>query len=98
MKDKIFWELVLTTGFKSNFSKLNELDKWRVRFFIRNVAHFKDPTKFYNTTKCKKCPHSVLLFGISDDGIGNKGIEVQIWIRNTRKELIFLKCRKAKKP
>ena len=98
MKNKIFWELILTTGFKSYFSKLDKHDKWRIRFFIRNVAQFKDPVKFYNTTKCKDCPNSVLLFGISDDGIGNKGIEVQIWMRNTRKELIFLKCIKVKKP
>lgn len=98
MKPRTYWGIRLTKGLKSDFSKLNEIDQWRVRNFVRSVAHIKDPAKFYNTTKCRNCPPSVCLFGISDDGLGNKGIEVQIWIRNSKKELIFLKCRKAEKP
>jgi len=98
MKPKKYWGIRLTTGLKSDFSKLSESDQWRVRNFVRSVVHIKDPVKFYKTTKCPNCPPSVRLFGISDDGLGNKGIEVQVWLRNPRNELIFLKCRKAEKP
>ena len=39
----------------------------------------------------------VSLFDISDDGLGNKGIEILTWIDNNTNAITFLQCRKTTK-
>jgi hypothetical protein len=65
--------------------------------FMRNVAIIKDPRKIYEYSICHDCPPDFFLFGISDDGLGNKGIEVQVWLDRKTETAWFLKCRKANK-
>jgi len=36
------------------------------------------------------------LFGISDDGLGNKGIEIEVWLNRESSTLFFMKCKKRK--
>lgn len=95
---KLFWSLQFTNGYKKSFRSLSENDKWRVRGFIRNIVNVKEPTLVYQHTVCKECPPDFYLFGLSDDGLGNKGIENQVWINRKEKIIWFLKCKKAVKP
>ena len=90
-----FWAIELTIGFKNDFLKLNDKDMWRVSGFLRNVVYANDPTEMYEITECADCPPSVVLFGLSDDGLGNKGIEIQVWINKKFNILHFLKCNKT---
>ncbi|CAE6488990.1 hypothetical protein [Candidatus Nitrosotenuis uzonensis] len=95
---KVFWSIQFTNGFKKSFAGLTELEQWRVRGFLRNIVHIKDPTKVYHHTACENCPPDFHLFGLSDDGLGNSGIEIQVWLHKKTQTAWFLKCRKATKP
>lgn len=74
------------------------MDKWRLDGFIRNITTVKNPVRYYEGTKCTDCPPQIHLFGISDDGLGHKGIEVQAWIDKDCKLIVFLDCKKKRKP
>ena len=71
---------------------------WRMDGFIRNIVYVKDPRRVYNYTICLDCPPKIALFGISDDGLGHKGIEVLTWLDDKTKMITFLQCRKEEKP
>jgi len=95
---KLFWSLQFTKGFQRSYRNLSELDMWRVDGFIRNVIYAKDPTHVYHHTPCVNCPPDFHLFGLSDNGLGSKGIEIQLWLQKSTNTIWFLKCRLAKKP
>ena len=94
---KIFWSVRFTTGFHKSFKILCPLDMWRIEGFIRNIVYLKDPRKIHYYTICHDCPPQIALFGISDDGLGNKGIEILTWIDDKSKMITFLQCKKANK-
>jgi hypothetical protein len=98
VQHKIFWSLQFTNGFKKAYTNLGHLEQWRVKGFIQNVVLIKEPTEVYHHTPCEDCPPDFHLFGLSDDGLGNKGIEIQIWLNHKANTAWFLKCRKAMKP
>lgn len=98
MTHKIFWQPRFTKGFKTSFKELCPTEKWRIMGFIRNIAITEKPTEMYAHTPCEKCPPNFFLFGISDDGLGNKGIEIQVWLDEKTGTGWFLRCRKASKP
>lgn len=66
---------------------------WRVDGFIRNVIYAKEPREIYNHTPCVNCPPDFVLFGLSDNGLGKKGIEIQCWLDKKTGTIWFLKCR-----
>lgn len=90
---KIYWKIQFTTGFKKSYLNLSEKDKWRAKHFLNEIRYVKDPRRHYSYTVCKKCPPSYCLFGVGDDGLGNKGIEVLI-IMAKNNVLLGLVCKK----
>ncbi len=94
---EIYWSLRFTRGFQNSYRLLSDFNIWRVDAFIRNVIYVRDPTKIYEHTPCKNCPPNFLLFGISDDGLGHKGVEIQVWLDTKTKTIWFLKCTMGKK-
>lgn len=94
---KIYWSVRFTTGFHKSFQSLCDLDKWRMGGFIRHIVYAKDPRKVFHYTKCHDCPPQIALFGISDDGLGHKGIETLTWLDDKTDMITFLQCRKVDK-
>ena len=55
----------------------------------------KNPAKAYHYTRCDECTPDLYLFGISDDGFGNKGLELQIHLDKQRNVLAPITVRKV---
>ncbi len=79
---RVFWDLQLTKGFKKSYGKLSLKDKWVVTHFLNHIRYLKDPKKHYEYQTCKDCPPNYCLFGVSDDGLGNKSVSVLIIIQD----------------
>ena len=47
------------------------------------MARYKDPTRHYENTACNTDPN-LRLFGIQDDGVGNKGLGLQVYLDRER--------------
>jgi len=92
---KLFWKLGKIPSFKSDFEKLPPYEKWVVGKTIRSMLYMKDPTRVYRCTICNDCNPVLYLFGILDDGIGNKGFELQISLDKKRKILSPITVRKV---
>jgi hypothetical protein len=95
MNSKIYWKVQFTKGFKKSYLNLSEKDKWIVKHFLNDIRYLKDPRKHYLYSVCDDCPPSYCLFGVSDDGLGNKGLDVLIIIAKND-TLLGLVCKKRK--
>jgi hypothetical protein len=58
----------------------------------------KDPSKVYKFTNCDDCIEDLYLFGCHDDGLGNKGLEIQVYLDRKRKVLSPITVRKVNQP
>ncbi|GEM_PF-6290022 len=94
---KPYWKLGKIPSFRADFLKLQPYSQWRVSKTILNMLYLKDPTKIYYYTNCDDCLPDLHLFGIQDDGIGNKGIELQIYIDKQKNILAPITVRIVKK-
>ena len=90
----VFWNIQLTKGFKKSYGKLSLKDKWIVKHFLNDIRYLKEPKRHYAYETCKNCPPSHCLFGIADDGIGNKGVSVLI-ITSDNKILVGIIAKKV---
>ena len=93
---KPYWKLGKIPDFKIDFRKLSQIDQWIVGKTIENMLYIKAPEKTYRYTNCDECIPELYLFGVKDDGIGNKGLELQIHLDKKTKVLSPVSVRKAK--
>ena len=64
------------------------MSKWRLQHFITNMAQTEKPLNKWNH---KTCPthKDFHLFGLNDDGLGNKRLEVLVQLDYENKSLKF---------
>ncbi len=93
---KIIWDIAKIPSFKKDFTKLSLKEKWVVSQSVNAMRYVKDPSKLFPYPQCDSCPPNMYLFGVSDDGVGNKGLEIQIVIGKETKILYPFNCRKSK--
>lgn len=93
-----YWKLGKIPSFPPDFQKLTSYEQWIVGKTIEQMRMMKDPSKIYNFTKCVDCMDDLYLFGCVDDGVGNKGIEIQIYLDRTKNVLAPITVRKVTKP
>lgn len=96
-KPKLFWKLNKIPSFKKDFQKLSSYERWRIGKTIETMLYTKDPPKVYQFTKCEDCREGLYLFGILDDGLGNKGFELQVYLDKKKKILSPITVRKIKR-
>jgi len=97
-KPKRYWKLNKIISFKSDFRKLSTpYEKWLVGKIIEHMLSVKDPSKVYQFTRCTDCREGLYLFGIKDDGLGNKGLELQVYLDRKKKILSPITVRKVLK-
>lgn len=88
----MFWKIIkYNTDFTKsleNPNEISELSKWRLQYFIKNLALETNPLHIWNH---KTCPtHKEFhIFGLNDDGLGNKKLEVLIQLDFDNKALTF---------
>ena len=97
-KPKRYWKLNQILSFKSDFEKLPGYEQWCVNKHLMNMIGMKDPSKKYQFTRCNDLRKDLYLFGIADDGLGNKGIELQVYLDRKNKVLSPITVRKILKP
>lgn len=88
----MFWKLIIYDddflSSLSNGSEISDLSKWRLQYFIKNLVETNNPLlKWHHET----CPthKSFHLFGLNDDGLGNKKLEILIQLDFDTKTLTF---------
>ena len=85
--------------FKTCFHKLKPEHQWRVHHTLNNgMRYSKDPTKIYKHEICAECKDGLFLFGIADNGLGHKGVEIMIFLDYKKHILYPIFCRTAKIP
>ncbi|KFM19613.1 hypothetical protein AAA799P11_00602 [Marine Group I thaumarchaeote SCGC AAA799-P11] len=94
---KPYWKLGKVPSFKTDFLKLTPYGQWVIGRTIERMLYLKEPQKTYRYTNCDDCMPDLFLFGVLDDGIGNKGLELQIYLDKKRKVLAPITVRKAKR-
>ena len=62
------------------------------------MVYRKDPTAVYHNEVCDECRPNFYIFGIHDDGVGNKKLTLQIYIDKEEKILYPMSVYKAKMP
>ena len=83
--------------FKTCFLKLKPEHKWRVHHSINNVMLYsKDPVKVIKHKICEECKDGLVLFGLADDGVGNKGVELMVFLNYKKHVLYPIFCRAVK--
>ncbi len=89
---KLFWKLIIyDNDFLSSLSnpgEISDLSKWRLQYFVKNLVETNSPlSKWHHET----CPthKSFHLFGLNDDGLGNKKLEILIQLDFDTKTLTF---------
>lgn len=92
---KSFWKLGKVSSFKTDFQKLSRYGQWIVGKTIESMLLMKNPARAYHYVRCDDCMDDLYLFGILDDGIGNKGYEIQIYLDKKRKILAPITVRKV---
>ncbi len=92
-KNKAIWNIAKIPSFRKDFQNLRLVEQWRVSHAINNMRYVKDPTRLYPYPQCDNCPNNMYLFGISDDGVGNKGLEIQIIVSKDTHTLYPFNCR-----
>ncbi len=93
---KPYWKLGKIPSFKTDFKKLTCYEQWVTGKTIGFMLNLKDPKKAYLYTNCDDCVPDLHLFGILDDGIGNKGLELQIYLDEKKNILAPITVRKVK--
>lgn len=69
-------------------NKITDLSRWRLQYFIKNLANTENPLKVWNHTTCNK-NKDFHLIGLNDDGLGNKKLEIVIQMDFENKLLRF---------
>lgn len=86
-RNRIWWEVVKSTRFDSDFLELDGRGQWTVDKTLDGMVRCKDPVEVYDGIACDDCMHDTWLFGVQDDGSGNKGLKLQIYINRDRQVL-----------
>src|SRR3989304_9472466 len=94
-KPKYYWKLGKIPSFKTDFQKLLPYEQWLVDKIITSMRIVKDPSKLYKFSRCDDCIEDLYLFGCGDDGLGNKGIELQVYLDKIRNVLAPITVRKV---
>ncbi len=84
---KHYWKLVRVPSFKTDFEKLNPYGKWLVGKIIESMLQTKDPVRTYCHVTCDEYIPDLYLFGVLDDGVGNKKFGLQIYLDKEKKIL-----------
>jgi len=88
----LFWKIIkYDADFLNsleNSGEISDLSKWRLQYFIKNLADEDNPLKIWNHQTCPT--HKEFhIFGLNDDGLGNKQLEVLIQLDFDNKTLTF---------
>ena len=95
--NNISW--VLRIGdFPVYYWKLNKRERWTVDHTLEGMCRQNDPTKFYQSTICDECEPNTHLFGILNDGLGNKGLELQVKVDKQTRVLSPMLVRRIQHP
>lgn len=94
---KQYWKLAQIPSFREDFLKLSPYEQWVVGKTLGGMVEMKDPAKVYRFTQCNDCMDDLYLFGLADDGLGNKGIELQVYLDKTKRVLAPITVRKVSK-
>ncbi|MBS1267840.1 MAG: hypothetical protein MAG458_00553 [Nitrosopumilus sp.] len=80
--------------FRTRFQKLKPEYQWRVHHAINTVMRYsKDPLKTYKHEICKECKDGLYLFGIADNGLGHKGVELMLFLDYKKKIILPIFCK-----
>ena len=95
---KFYWKLGKFPDFEKDFRKLDPYPQWITGKIIENMKTVKNPLRAYPLhKKCSDCDDDVYLFGMLDDGLGHKGLELQINLDKKKKILTPITVRKVKR-
>ena len=92
---KAIWNVAKIPSFKKDFLKLTPKEQWIVGRAINSMRYVKNPARLFPYPQCDHCPENMYLFGVSDDGIGNKGLEIQMIVGKKTHTLYPFNCRKT---
>lgn len=84
---KQYWKLAKIPSFRTDFQRLSAHHQWIVGKTIDSMLMIKDPARVYEYTRCDECVPDLYLFGVADDGVGNKGVELQIYLHRSKSVL-----------
>ncbi len=96
--NKPIWKLVRYDRFQSDFLRLSPEGQWIVKNTLNAMVHKKNPTAVYQNEVCDECLPDLYLFGVHDDGIGNKKLALLIHLDRKRKILCPVSVYKARLP
>lgn len=85
----MFWKLIqYEKDFLKQVDTIGDLSRWRLQYFITNIANEEKPLSKWNH---KTCPthKDFHLIGLNDDGLGNKKLEILFQIDENNKVLRF---------
>ena len=73
-----FWKAGRFPHFQTDFFKLSPYEKWVVHHTIEGMTNQRNPIRGREHTTCDDCIPDMYLLGVVDDGLGNKGLVLQI--------------------
>jgi len=72
----LFWKLIkYEDDFLKEKDNISDLSKWRLQYFIVNIANIENPFEVWNHQTCPT-HKDFHLIGLNDDGLGNKKLEI----------------------
>lgn len=92
------WKRVPLDRFRADFNNLTPYGQWIVTKTLDAMIRHKDPTRVYQNTICDNCVPDLRLFGIQDDGVGNKGLGLLIYLDRERRVLYPISVNKTTPP
>ena len=95
---KLVWKLVPYGRFQSDFLRLDPEGQWIVKNTLDAMVHMKNPAAVYQSEACDECIPDLHLFGVHDDGVGNKKLALLIYLDRERKILCPVSVYKARLP
>lgn len=87
------WRVVRDPEFRTDFRQLDGSGQWIVEKYLDAMVQQRDPTTKYHNVTCDNCNPDTRLFGIQDDGVGNKRLGLLIRFDRQRNVLYPLGVR-----
>ncbi len=92
---KIFWEISKKPLFLSDSLSLGLYETWVLGKHLGAMERMRDPSESYQHVKCDESVTDLYVIGISNDGLGNMGLELQFHLDRESKTLEPIRVRKV---